>query len=257
MKWVDSHAHLNDPAFDEDIDDVIERAKRGGIGWVVVPGYDIESSKKAIQLAHQFPDFIYAAVGWHPHDADQFNESDWEKMVSLFDEEKVVAVGETGLDFYKRYSKKEAQKTLFLKHIEAALEKDLPIIMHVRAAFPEIFSIISKYPRLKGVFHCFSGGEDEAMEGIKLGFFISFSGLITFSGKKLEDALVKVSKEKLLIETDAPYLAPVPHRGKRNEPYFLPFIGEKVAEILQISPDEVKEITAFNAETLFLRGRLL
>jgi TatD DNase family protein len=219
----------------------------------LVPGYDLPSSKKAVELSQLYEGYLYAAVGWHPHDADDFSDDDWEELKALVSQKGVVAIGETGLDFYKEYSSREAQRELFKRHIELALEFDLPIILHVRKAFGEVFKILEEHKDLRrGVFHCFSGGIEEAKKAVSMGFYISFSGSLTYSTKKLPKALLSTPLDRILVETDSPFLAPDPFKNMRNEPSLLPHVGEKVSMLIGEPLEFVARITTRNATKLFL-----
>ncbi len=255
MKWVDSHTHLNDEAFSNDLEEVLKRAQDRGVEWMVVPGYDLNSSLRAVELSEKYKGFVFAAVGWHPHDAARLKECEWEELVSLTKTDTVVAIGETGLDYFKDYSPREVQRGVFERHIELALKRNLPLVIHVRDAFEDVFYLLSKHRGVRGVLHCFSGGREEAKRGVEMGFYVSFSGLITFGPRRVKEALLEVERERLLIETDAPYLAPHPFRGKRNEPSYLLSVGKKVAEILNVSPAFVSELTVKNAYQLFRPDR--
>jgi len=252
MNLFDTHSHLNGPEFNNDLEEVIDRARESGVKKIVVVGYDLSSSIQAIELAHKFPDIIFATVGFHPHDADDFNTKILKDMEELAKDEKVVAIGETGLDFYKLYSKKESQKEAFTAQLHLANKLGLPVILHVRKAFRDVFEILNKIQPLKGgIFHCFSGGENEAKRALKEGFFVSFSGSITFGSAKLEAALKTLSHNRILLETDAPYLSPHPLRGRRNEPSFLRYIALKISEILGLEGESLAQMTFENALSIF------
>ncbi len=256
MQIFDTHAHLNDVKFKDDVDDVVFRAKDNGISKIIVPGTDIHDSEAAVELAKRFPGIVYAAVGVHPHEADNFTKNKLDalnRFLSSDDNSHVVAIGEIGMDFYRNYSSRESQYRTFRAQIELAIEHNLPIIVHVRDAFDEVFDALRDYSGdVKGVFHCFSGGVDEAVEALKLGFWISFAGNITFkkAGKTL-DVVRAVPDDKLLVETDAPYLTPVPFRGKRNEPSFVVYTLTKVAELKGADVETMAQITYSNAVEVF------
>ncbi len=254
MKLFDSHTHLNDPSFEGKVEQVLERALEAGVERMVVVGYDEPSSERAIELAEKFHDRIYASVGLHPHDADDLTPQLVDRLRELAKHPLVVAIGETGLDYYRDFSPREAQREAFRIHLELARELDLPVIIHARKAFSDLFSILREdLPPRRGVFHCFSGGENEAIKAVNLGFYVSFSGSLTFS-KKLERVALAIPLERILIETDAPYLAPVPMRGKRNEPAFIVHTAKRLAEIVDRPLKEVAEITYRNTVKLFLRN---
>lgn len=249
MRIFDSHAHLNSEEFDKDFEQVIERAFQRGVRKFIVPGYDLESSYLALKLSEKYPGIIYASVGIHPHEADGFEE--WiEEIENLAGEKNVVAVGETGLDYYKNFSSRERQKDSFIAHIDIARRYNKPLIIHTRRAFGDIFSILKKEKGIRGIFHCFSGGKEEALFVQKIGFYISFSGSITYDSQKLKDALLNTSPEKLLVETDAPYLIPRPFKG-RCEPFHIIYTLEKISFITGKSLEEISENTYKNAEKIF------
>ncbi|MGL5753564.1 MAG: TatD family hydrolase, partial [Paraclostridium sp.] len=217
----DSHAHLNDEKFDEDRDELINSLKENGVELVLNPGADIETSKASIELAKKY-DFIYAAVGVHPHDVGNMTEEDIETLRKLATEnEKVMAIGEIGLDYYYDNAPREVQREWFKRQVELANELKLPIIIHDRDAHGDTFEIIKnvKNPEIGCVLHCYSGNVELAKEYVKMGCYISIPGTVTFkNNKKTVEVVREIPLEYLLIETDSPYMAPVPHRGKRNDP---------------------------------------
>jgi len=253
MILVDTHAHLDMPQFEEDLEDVLTRSRDKQVSTVITIGTDTLSSKKAIELAEKY-DFIWATVGIHPHDAKNFNESTYSILKGLASHPKVVAIGETGLDFYRNLSPHEKQMRAFKSQINLVKELEKPLIIHCRDATSETWQVLKEENgfSLGGVWHCFSGDINLAKACIEEGFFISIGGIITFSKTKgLREAVKEISLDHILLETDAPFLAPVPMRGKRNEPAFLYFIAEEVARIKQKSIEEVARKTTENARQLF------
>lgn len=250
----DSHAHINDEKFDEDRDEVIEHLRENSIDLVVNPGADMPSSRSAVELANKV-DFIYSAVGVHPHDVETMTDKDLEELKNLAKEnEKVVAMGEIGLDYYYDLSPRELQKEWFIKQIELANELGLPFIVHDRDAHGDTFDIIKKYkaPETGCVLHCYSGSLELALEYIKMGCYISIPGTVTFkNNRKTVEVAENIPMEWMFIETDSPYLTPVPYRGKRNDPSKVRYVAEKVAELRGISYEEVCEITKENAKKFF------
>lgn len=250
----DSHAHINDEKFDEDRDEVIEHLRENSIDLVVNPGADMPSSRSAVELANKV-DFIYSAVGVHPHDVETMTDKDLEELKNLAKEnEKVVAIGEIGLDYYYDLSPRELQKEWFIKQIELANELGLPFIVHDRDAHGDTFDIIKKYkaPETGCVLHCYSGSLELALEYIKMGCYISIPGTVTFkNNRKTVEVAENIPIEWMFIETDSPYLTPVPYRGKRNDPSKVRYVAEKVAELRGISYEEVCEITKENAKKFF------
>ncbi len=249
MKIIDSHTHLNDEAFEKDLKEVIERAIKNGVDKMIVVGYDAESSNNALKLSQEYKGIIYASAGIHPHDADDFEEN-IKEIENLAKEKEVIAIGETGLDYYRNYSKKEKQIEAFIAHIEIAKKYQKPLIIHTRKSFGDTFNILKNYKNLNGVFHCFSGGKEEAIFAQKLGFYISFSGSITYNSKKLEEALKNTKEEKLLIETDSPYLTPFPLKG-RCEPSYIIYTLKKISEILNKEEEKIAEKIYENFKILF------
>lgn len=250
----DSHAHLNDERFDEDREELINSLKAKGVDLVLNPGACIETSKSSVELANKY-DFIYAAVGVHPHDVGEMTEDDIETLRKLaLENEKVKAIGEIGLDYYYDNSPREIQKKWFKRQIELANELKLPIIIHDRDAHGDTFEIIknTKNPEIGCVLHCYSGNVELAKEYVKMGCYISIPGTVTFkNNKKTREVAKEIPLEYLLIETDSPYMAPEPHRGKRNDPSLVQFVADKIAQEKGISYEQVCETTKENAKRFF------
>ena len=250
----DSHAHLNDERFNEDREELINSLKSNGVELVLNPGACIETSKSSVELANKY-DFIYAAVGVHPHDVGDMTEDDIETLRKLDTEnDKVMAIGEIGLDYYYDNAPRDIQKQWFKRQIELANELKLPIIIHDRDAHGDTFEIIknTKSPEIGCVLHCYSGNVELAREYIKMGCYISIPGTVTFkNNKKTVEVVREIPLEYLLIETDSPYMAPVPHRGKRNDPSLVQFVADKIAQEKGISYEEVCRVTKENAKKLF------
>ena len=250
----DSHAHLNDERFDEDREELINSLKAKGVDLVLNPGACIETSKSSVDLANKY-DFIYAAVGVHPHDVGEMTEEDIETLRKLaLENEKVKAIGEIGLDYYYDNSPREIQKKWFKRQIELANELKLPIIIHDRDAHGDTFEIIknTKSPEIGCVLHCYSGNVELAKEYVKMGCYISIPGTVTFkNNKKTREVAKEIPLEYLLIETDSPYMAPEPHRGKRNDPSLVQFVADKIAQEKGISYEQVCEATKENAKRFF------
>ena len=253
---IDTHAHIDVSDFDEDREAVIERARENGVQYMVNIGCDIESSYRSMELAEQH-DFIYATAGIHPHDVKSINGDTYAHLRQLLLHPKVIALGEIGLDFFKNYSPQDQQRTHFHKQIQLAREMNKPIIIHSRDAKEDIIAILSEfYPNdptaHSGIFHCFSGDQELADKALEMGFYISFSGSVTF---KKAEALREVAKtipaDRLFAETDCPYLTPVPHRGKRNEPAYVNFTAEKLAEIRGLKIEDVQRTMSLNFFELF------
>ncbi|MCF6464333.1 TatD family hydrolase [Clostridium sp. Cult2] len=250
---IDSHAHLDDERFDRDRDRLIKSLKELGVDLVINPGADLNSSIKAVSLSEQY-DNIYAAVGVHPHSAKEMDDSTIEILKSFTNREKVVAIGEIGLDYYYDNSPRDIQQKKFIEQLNLAKEVDLPVIIHTREAAKDTFDIIKEAQdgSLEGVMHCFSGSVEMAMEYIKLGFYISLGGPVTFKNARVSKEVAKaIPLDKLMIETDAPYLTPEPYRGKRNEPFYVRYVAGMIAELRGITFEEVATKTSENARQLF------
>lgn len=250
----DTHAHLNDTKFDEDRDSVIKRAQEEGVSLIVNVGFNRQTIPQTLQLAEQY-DFIYAAVGWHPHDAKHMTEKDLHWIEDLAtSHEKVVAIGEIGLDYYWDNSPHDVQKDVFRQQIALAKRVQKPIIIHDRDAHEDVVTILKeeKADEVGGIMHCFGGDEKMAAECLQMNFYISFGGPLTFKNAKLPKEVAKtVPLDRLLIETDCPYLAPHPLRGKRNETSYVKYVAESMAEIKGISYEEMASITKQNGKKLF------
>jgi TatD DNase family protein len=255
--WIDSHAHLNDSDFDEDYLKVIENAKTNQIEGIVVVGFDLDSSKKAVELAAMEP-IIWAAVGIHPHDAKNWGPAWAAELRELLQKPKVVALGEIGLDYHYNYSTKEEQTGAFRDQLRMANEFQKPVIIHNREAHRDTMMVLEETLRdcgegkISGAMHCFSGSLEVAFQCLGLGLLISFAGPLTFANAvKLREVALGLPLEKILVETDSPYLSPHPFRGKRNEPAQVALVGSKLAEIKGISIDEVMRVTTDNCKKLF------
>jgi TatD DNase family protein len=249
---IDSHAHLDMDDFAADRDPVIKRAVQGGVARIVTIGIDLASSKKAIEIAKKY-DFIYATVGYHPHNADEADPRDLEKLRALASEPKVVAWGEIGLDFFRRHSPPEKQVKAFERQLDIASEQGLPVIIHDRDAHTDLLRILkSRKRQYRGVIHCFSGNYDLAMALIELGFCISFPGTVTYKNAVDTQAVAtRIPLESLLVETDCPYLTPLPFRGKRNEPLYVKHTAEKIAQLRQLDFEELAQAISANTIRLF------
>ena len=250
----DSHAHLNDERFDEDREELISSLQEKGVDLVVNPGACIKTSIESVELANKY-DFIYAAVGVHPHDVGELDETAIYTLRQLATEnKKVVAIGEIGLDYYYDNYPREVQKEWFIKQIELANELKLPIIIHDRDAHGDTFEIIKKYksPEIGCVLHCYSGNVELAREYVKMGCYISLSGTVTFkNNKKTKEVAREIPLDRLFIETDSPYMAPTPHRGKRNDPSLVQFVADTIAVEKGVSYETVCEATKENAKRFF------
>ena len=247
----DTHAHYDDRKFDTDRHDVLASMPEKGISLIIDPGCDGESSRAACALAQEFP-FVYAAVGWHPEEWQSWNGESMALLRSLCAQPKVVAIGEIGLDYYWDTEHKALQKEMFERQLSLAIERKLPVIVHDREAHGDCLEIVMNYPEARGVFHCFSGSAEMAQELVRLGWYVSFTGVVTFkNARRALEAIAAVPMERIMIETDCPYLAPVPYRGKRNHSGYVPKVAEKIAEIKGLSTEEVAAITMENGRRFF------
>jgi TatD DNase family protein len=254
MKLVDTHSHLYAKVFDEDFNEVLQRCLKSNISKIILPNIDSESSADLMRLCKDYPDLFLGMMGVHPcHIQRDSMEKELDEAKKLLFEGSFCAVGEIGIDLYWDKTTLEIQQQAFETQIGWAIEKNLPICIHSRNATRECIEIVKPYiPKgLKGVFHCFSGSIEEALEIIDFGFFLGIGGVITFKNGGLQPILEQLDLSHIMLETDSPYLAPVPYRGKRNESAYTAIVAHTLASIKQISVEEVAEITTFNAEKLF------
>ena len=252
---IDSHAHIQGKEYTGEVEAVIARACEAGVGKIIAVGGagDMSSNTEAIALAKTFPD-IYATVGMHPHDAKDVGADELKKLKDLVAAPKVVAVGETGLDYYYDHSPREVQRRVFAGFIHLARETGLPIVVHERDAAQDVANLLRAdgAGKLRGVIHCFTGNYEAACAYLDLGFYISFTGIITFkNAEPLRDVVRKVPLERIFVETDSPFLTPVPHRGKRNEPAYVRYVAETIANLKDVAPEEVARVTTANVQDLF------
>ena len=249
--YFDSHAHYDDKKYKDDRSSVIESLPGSGVSYVVNAGSSMANSKRSIELSEKH-DFIYAAVGIHPHDAKDMLSSDIDTLRSLAKHKKVVALGEMGLDYYHNFSPENEQTVCFARQLKLAKELDMPVIIHSREAAQPVFDMIKNAGVSRGVIHSYSGSAEMALEYVKLGYYIGISGVLTYkNAEKLVRVVEEIPLERLLIETDAPYLSPVPHRGERNSSAYLKYVVRKIAAIKGISEDEAAKATEENAKRLF------
>jgi len=266
MKWFDSHAHLQDDDFASDWRQVLDRAAAAGIDRILLPASDVADAERAIAISRE-DERLCCSVGCHPHAASGFGETGIQRLRALIDSNHartIVAIGETGLDYHYDFSPRPVQQSVFRQQLDLAFDCGLPLIIHEREATADCLAILhdqAKAHRLlpcPGVFHCFSGSPETAEILLAMGFHIGVDGPITFKNVRKTPEVIRICpKERLLIETDSPYLTPVPYRGQRNEPAYLPLIGEKIAEIWGISTEEVARITYENAMRLFRLASLV
>ena len=248
----DTHAHYDDERFDGDREALLASMPEKNVGLIVNPGCDISSSRTAVALAESF-DFVYAAVGIHPENCADFVPEQIDTLRQMAKAPKVVAIGEIGLDYYwAENPPRELQQEVLRRQLRLAEELGLPVIIHDRDAHGDTLDIVREFPRVRGVFHCFAGSAEMARELIKMGWMLSFNGAVTFkNAKKAPEVIAAVPLEKLMIETDAPYLTPVPHRGERNDSSYVRLVAEKIAQIKGLTPEEVEKATWENGRRFF------
>lgn len=261
--YIDSHAHLFSDNYGSDLEEVLNRSARCGIQAVVVPGTNLMTSREAVDLAKRFP-ALHPCVGVHPHEASSVTDEDLSAIEKLSANPGIVAIGEIGLDYHYDFAPRERQQHIFRDQISLAVKRNLPIVVHTRESMGDAIDIVNasvqEWPQWRpghaevpsrGVFHCFTGTADEAEKLFSLGFYVSFPGIVTFKNSPVRETLRTIGLKRVLLETDSPYLTPVPHRGKRNEPSYIPLIAASVAEALDTTPDEVAATTTLNAMNLF------
>ena len=253
MSYIDTHTHLFLPEFDTDRDQVIANAKNAGVEKVLLPNVDSGTILPLLDLVDKFPDFCFPMIGLHPTSVKENFEQELEMVESWLKKRKFYAIGEIGIDLYWDKTFLKQQEEVFKYQIKLAKKYDLPIIIHARDSFDEIFNIVEREidSSLKGIFHAFTGNLEQAKQIIDWGFFIGIGGIVTFKNSHLRDVIKKIDINHLVLETDSPYLAPVPYRGKRNESAYIQIIAQKIAEIKEISLDEVAQITTSNAKKRF------
>ena len=253
MKLIDTHSHYNDEKFDNDRDEVIQNIANSGITTIINAGYSLESSKRAIEIANNY-DFMYATVGVSPNDIENLENNYIEQIKEMAKEQKVIAIGEIGLDYYWNKENKETQKEIFITQVELANQLGLPIVIHTRDAVMDTIDILKNKVNCnkKGVFHCCPLNTELIKEGLKLGFYISFAGPITFKNSKNAEEIVKmVPIDRILTETDSPYLSPEPVRGTRNDSRNIKYIAQKIAQIKNMPIENIAEQIQKNAKTIF------
>ena len=247
---VDTHCHLYFEELNKDIDGVLSRANDLGVNTFICVGTNISDSYESLTLAQKYKS-IYATAGIHPHDSKDVAEDYLQELRKLLDNEKIVAVGEMGLDYFRNISNPETQKIVFKAQLQLAEEMSKPIVFHNREADEDIINILSDFPNVIGVAHCFSSSYETAIKLIEMGFYISFSGNLTFKNSHLPEVAKKLPLDRLLVETDSPFLSPVPFRGETNEPGRTRYVVEKLAEIFDSNIDQIASITTANAKNLF------
>lgn len=273
---IDTHCHIDEEAFDVDREEVIARQKESGVQAMIVPGVNVASIQTVLDVCHRHPDFCFPALGLHPEDVKETWESDLAVIEAAIraHRDELVAIGEIGLDYYWDKTYKEQQKEVLRRQLSLARELDLPVILHNREATEDILTIVSEFVnpkssdrQLTGVFHCFNGSRETAQQILDMGFYLGIGGVLTFKNCKLADTLAQLNNEyqssinrtssivqsSILLETDAPYMSPVPHRGERNESRFMDYVAERLAQTLHCTKNDVIEATNCNAKQLFFQ----
>ena len=255
LKLFDTHAHLNADAFDTDREAVIESLAEYGVCRVIDVACDVRTVDKTLDLLEKYP-FIYGTAGMHPHDAQAMDNSLMDKLRKVLSHKKMLALGEIGLDYHYDFSPREVQRKWFVEQLELARELDMPVTLHIREAFGDCMDILKAHKNgLRGVMHCYSGSVETAYECLDLGLAFSFGGAVTFkNAKKPIEVIEKLPLESILLETDCPYMTPVPYRGKRNDPSFIGLVAERIAEVKDMSAEELSEVTFENANRVFEIG---
>jgi TatD DNase family protein len=253
MKFIDTHSHLFDTQFQQDISQVIQNAKNASIKACFLPNVDQDTIQPMISLHENYPDFCFPMLGLHPCSVNHNFENVLNEMYKFFEKYTFWGIGETGLDYYWDKTFIKQQKEALMIQAEWAKIKNLPLILHTRDAMQDTIQLIKSCQNgnLKGIFHCFSGSYEQAKEIIKLGFYLGIGGVVTYKNTKLPETLKKISLDYVVLETDSPYLSPVPNRGKRNEPAYIPIIAQKLAEVYECSLEKIAEVTTSNAKRLF------
>ena len=247
----DTHAHLDDSAFDADRAALLAALPGAGLSFVMNPGCSLASSRAAVALAEQYP-YVYAAVGSHPDAADEVNDETIQAYRALAAHPRVLAIGEIGLDYHYEDIPRAIQQQAFRAQLALAAELDLPVIVHDREAHADCLAIIGAFPQVTGVFHCFSGSAEMAKELVSKGWYIGFTGVLTFkNARRAVEAAAAIPLERIVLETDCPYMSPEPHRGRRNDPRNLPYMAQKLAEIKGIPPDQAAAQTLANGKRLY------
>jgi len=249
MEFIDTHCHIYYDKYQNDISDVINRAKNKNIKHIICVGVDLKSSEKSIILSDQY-ESVFATVGYHPHESKLAVDNYLDKMLELLKHPKAVAIGEIGLDYYYKHSDKKTQIKVFREQLELAKDLDMPVIIHNRESDKDLYDNLKNSKINNGVIHCYSSDVKYANKIFDLGLLVSFTGILTFS-KSLQEVVKEIPLEKMMIETDSPYLTPIPFRGKRNEPHMVSLVAEKIAEIKNISIDEVANVTTETAKNFF------
>ena len=254
---IDTHCHIDDPQYAEGLDAFLAEQRKDGVQAILVPGVDSTSVKDVLEVCDRYPEYLFPALGLHPENVKE----DWEEQLRVLKEavdqrmnsaNPLIAIGEIGLDYHWDVSFKEQQHEALREQMRWAEQWNLPVMIHSRDATEDTLNILREFPTVKGVMHCFSGSHEVAEQVVKMGYYLGIGGVLTFKNCKLAEHLVGIPLERLILETDAPYMAPVPHRGKRNESKWMWHVVERLAEVYQCSVEHVNEVTTANAKALFV-----
>ncbi len=250
---IDTHSHIYSEDFNHDIDDVMQRAYDNDVKKIILPNIDSGSIKRLLDLSNAYPHLCFPLMGLHPTSVSADYEEELQAVEYWLDKRNFYGIGEIGIDLYWEQKYVEEQKIAFRHQVKLAKSRDLPIVIHLRNSFEEVYTIVKEEQdgNLKGIFHCFTGSVDEAHKVVEIGFLLGIGGVVTFKNSNLDEVLKDVDIKNIVLETDAPYLAPVPKRGRRNESAYLAFVAKKVAEVYGISVEQVAEMTSSNARQLF------
>ena len=243
--FTDTHAHI---CLNDDIEKIIFNAQKMNVTKIINNGCDRDTNQKVLEISTKFKN-IYSAIGMHPQNLNNYQEDDLQFIIKKID--KIVAIGEIGLDYYNGHQDRELQKDIFIKQLEIAKQYNKPVIIHSREATKDTIEILKQYPTVKGSIHCFSGSYETALEYIKMGYVLGINGVVTFKNSNLYKVIEQISLENLVLETDSPYLTPEPYRGKVNEPAFTSYVAQKIAEIKNVSVEEISRITENNVKRIF------
>ena len=253
MQFIDTHSHFYIQDFDKDREDAIVKASEAGVSHILLPNIDVESLPRLLSVCGKYPDKCFPLLGLHPCDVKANYQTELQKIFDYFVQYRFIGVGEIGIDLYWDLTYLEQQKEAFRWQIAFAIEQDLPIVVHKRQSYDETLAVLNEFhsEKLRGIFHCYSGSVAHAEEVIAKGFLLGIGGTVTYKSSNLEEVLPHIPLDKIVLETDAPYLTPVPYRGQRNNSHYLPIVAQKIAEIKQISIEEVAQQTTLNAKKLF------
>ena len=252
---IDTHCHIDDPQYQEGLPAFLQQQRDAGVEAILVPGVDVHSIDTVLPLCAQYPDYLYPALGLHPEEVKEDWEQQWhairEKIRETHREGRLIAIGEIGIDYHWDTTYKEQQHIVLRTQMQWAEQLHLPVMIHSRDATEDTLAILREFPNIKGVFHCFSGSREVAQQILQMGYYLGIGGVLTFKNCKLAEHLSVAPLDRLLLETDAPYMAPVPHRGERNESRWMRFVAERLADIYKVSEEDIFRITTTNARTLF------